>query len=119
MSFQDPDDRQAWAERSRLQQEANKRCASLHATNATADYRTFRLTAADALLLDEVCRVRPWVYLRTCGEGSDYRAIRAVWAVLGERHGFDASTATEHPEGGAQIIAKAQAKSGPTMRSKP
>jgi len=70
------------------------------------DFQTFRLTEADAALLDEACKVRPWVYLRTCGEGADYRVIRAVWALIAERHGFDPATATEHPDGGAQVIAR-------------
>lgn len=105
----DPDQRQAMA---RMQQETTSRCFDPRGT----DYRTFRLTEADAKLLDEVCHVRPWVYVRKCGEGADYRAIRAAWAVIGERHGFDPTTATEHPEGGAQVLAKPPAKTGPTMR---
>jgi hypothetical protein len=96
----------------RMQSDAAARCFDPRGS----DYRTFRLTDADETLLDEVCKVRPWVYIRACGEGADYRVIRAAWAVIGERHGFDPTTATEHPEGGAQVLAKPPAKTGPVMR---
>ena len=84
------------------------------------DYRTFRLTEADAALLDAASGgVMQWWYPRDV-RGSlrpDRHVAMAAWRVLGERHGFDPETASPHPEGGHQVIAKPPARTGPVMRS--
>lgn len=109
----DPDQRTAMGQMARAQSEA--RCFDPRGT----DYRTFRITEADAKLLalaSEGVGHRAWLFPRKCDVGTAYQTILAAWAVIGERHGFDPETATEHPDGGAQVLARPPAKTGPTMR---
>jgi hypothetical protein len=109
VSFIDPDFRQ------QLAADTRERQAKDRAGDATTgDYRTFALTEADVGLLDAVARLNgthgPWRYPRDPVSPSDGQVASlfgAVWLVLGERHGFNPSSAAPHPDGGARVLAKA------------
>ena len=67
---------------------------------------------------DKTSRLRGGFYRIKSKDGAEiaFRMNADQERFIAERHGFDPTTATEHPEGGARVIAKAPAKSGPTPR---
>jgi hypothetical protein len=72
-----------------------------------AQKETFTLTLADVNLLDTmqgVCGGLQWLF--PDAEAVGRSRMMAVWAVLGEKHGFDPETIEKHPDGEPKVLAE-------------
>lgn len=69
--------------------------------------KEFILTEADTKLLDVMQGLAPSVF--QYGSSAVHIAqeqIKAVWNVLGEKHGFDPTEVEPHPDGEPKILAE-------------
>ena len=67
--------------------------------------KTFTLTAADIGLLNTVHGMYESVFLNPAAPLEQKERMNTLWRVLGEKHGFDGTTAEPHPEGEPKILA--------------